>query len=82
MGEDVSSYLFVAEQEAQNIRENFAETYEEEGLAFKVGVKESNELIPLYRFQSENNPGRYLYVGEEERANINENFAESFNEEG
>lgn len=82
LGEDVSSYLFVAQEEAQNIRENFAETYEEEGLAFKVGIEESEELIPLYRFQSENNPGRYLYVGDEERASINENFAESFNEEG
>lgn len=82
LGEDVSSYLFVAEEEAQSIRDNFADTYEEEGIAFEVGLETSDELIPLYRFQSNNNPGKYLYVGEEERVNINENFSESFTEEG
>ena len=82
LGEDVPSYLFVGEEEAEVIRTDFVDTYEEEGLAFNVGVQDTDELIPLYRFQSNSNPGRYLYVGEEERASINENLAESFNEEG
>ena len=38
--------------------------------------------MPMYRFQSEVNPGIYLFVGESERESINENFAESFTEEG
>ncbi|VEP17401.1 Alkaline phosphatase [Hyella patelloides LEGE 07179] len=78
----VSSYIFVAEAEAQNIRENFADTFEEEGVAFEVSLEANEELDSLYRFQSNNNPGRYLYVGEEERASINANFSESFTEEG
>ena len=86
LGEDVSSYLFVAEAEAQSIRENFADTYEEEGVAFEVAVEPNPDagLIPLYRFQSNNNPGRYLYVGEEERTSINESegLSASFAEEG
>jgi 2',3'-cyclic-nucleotide 2'-phosphodiesterase (5'-nucleotidase family) len=82
LGEDTSSYLYATGEEAQNIRDNLTNTYEEEGVAFEVGLEASDELIPLYRFQSNNNPGRYLYVGEEERVNINENFSESFAEEG
>ena len=77
-----SSYLYVAQEEAETIRTNFSDTYTEEGLAFQVAVEPDDDLIPLYRFQSINNPGRYLYVGEEERASINTNFSESFREEG
>ena len=36
----------------------------------------------MYRFQSEDNPGTYLFVGESERENINQNFSDSFTEEG
>ena len=80
--EPVSSYIFVAGAEAQNIRDNFGANFVEEGLAFQAGDQASDELLPFFRFQSNNNPGRYLYVGEEERNSINENFAESFTEEG
>ncbi|HHP7232513.1 MAG TPA: hypothetical protein ACFCUY_16840, partial [Xenococcaceae cyanobacterium] len=82
LGDPISSYLYAAEEEAESIRANFSDTFEEEGLAFKVGVEPDDDLIALYRFQSLNNPGRYLYVGEEERASINANFSESFTEEG
>ena len=82
LGEDISSYLFATGEEAQSIRDNFGDTYEEEGVAFQVGLEESDELLAFYRFQSNNNPGRYLYVGEDERTNINENLSESFTEEG
>ena len=77
-----SSYLYVAQEEAESIRTNFSDIYTEEGLAFQVAVEPDDPLIAIYRFQSINNPGRYLYVGEEERASINTNFAESFIEEG
>ncbi len=36
----------------------------------------------IYRFQSNINPGTYLFVGEEERQDINQNFSENFTEEG
>ena len=75
------TYLYVAESEAQNIRENF-DNFTEEGLAFQVSVEPNDDLMPMYRFQSEDNPGTYLFVGESERENIQENFAESFIEEG
>ncbi len=78
----VSSYIFVAAEEAQSIRDQFGEIFVEEGLAFQAGDEISDELVPFFRFQSSNNPGRYIYVGEEERNSINQNFAESFTEEG
>ena len=78
----VSSYIFVAAEEAQSIRDQFGEIFVEEGLAFQAGDEVSDELVPFFRFQSSNNPGRYIYVGEEERNSINQNFAESFTEEG
>ncbi|MDJ0651380.1 MAG: peptidylprolyl isomerase [Xenococcaceae cyanobacterium MO_188.B19] len=76
------TYLFVGEEERDRINENFADTFTEEGLAFKVAVEEGDDLIPLYRFQSTITPGTYLFAQEEERVSINENFADSFTEEG
>ena len=38
--------------------------------------------VNIYRFQSNERPGTYLFVGEEERQSINTNFANSFVEEG
>ena len=75
------TYIYVGEQEAQNIRENF-DNFTEEGIAFQVAVEPGDDLMPMYRFQSETTPGIYLFVGEQERDNINENFTESFTEEG
>ena len=75
------TYLYVAQSEAQNIRENF-DNFTEEGLAFQVSVEPGDDLMPMYRFQSEDNPGTYLFVGESERENILENFSDSFTEEG
>ncbi len=76
------TYLFVGEEERDRINENFADTFTEEGLAFKVAVEEGDDLIPLYRFQSTITPGTYLFAQEEERVSIKENFADSFTEEG
>ena len=75
------TYLYVAQSEAQNIRDNF-DNFTEEGKAFQVAVETGDDLMPMYRFQSEDNPGTYLFVGESERENIKENFSDSFTEEG
>jgi hypothetical protein len=75
------TYIYVGEEEAQNIRDNFT-NFEEEGLAFQVAVEPGDNLVPLYRFQSTTTPGTYLFAGEEERAGINEDFSEQFEEEG
>lgn len=75
------TYLFVGEQERQNIIQNFP-NFVEEGQAFKVADEPGNNLIPLNRFQSIVNPGTYLYAGEEESQGIRQNFAHQFREEG
>ena len=78
------TYLFAGEEESVNIRENFADSFDEEGVAFEVATEPEDDpnLIPLYRFQSTRTPGTYLFVGEEEREGIRDNFSNDFNEEG
>ncbi|VEP16104.1 CHRD domain-containing protein (fragment) [Hyella patelloides LEGE 07179] len=73
--------MYVAAAEAQNIRENF-DNFQEEGLAFQVAVEPGEDLIPLYRFQSTTTSGTYVFVGQQERTAINENFSGQFVEEG
>ena len=77
-----SSYLYVSGAEAENIRANFADTFTEAGLAFKVSAEPQDDLIDLYRFRS--NRGTYLLVGEDERNSINSdpNLSSLFTEEG
>jgi subtilisin-like proprotein convertase family protein len=75
------TYLYVGNEEAQNIRENF-DKFTEEGLAFQVAVEPNDDLMPIYRFQSIANSGTYLLAGKRERESINNNFADSFIEEG
>ena len=76
------TYLFTGGDEAQTIRDNFAESFSEEGFAFSVASQPGEDLIPLYRFIS--NQGTYLLVGEEERVAINAdpNFSGTYSEEG
>ncbi|MGK7898933.1 MAG: PQQ-dependent sugar dehydrogenase [Xenococcus sp. (in: cyanobacteria)] len=78
------TYLYVGEAERNSINQNFADSFTEEGLAFNVSSDAEDELIPLFRLQSIQRPGTYLYVGEQERNNINSdpNFSNSFIEEG
>ena len=75
------TYLYVGEEERRAIRRSNP-NFIEEGLAFKVGEEPGENLISLYRFQSKSVPGTYLFVGEEERESINDNYNESFTEEG
>ena len=77
-----SSYLYSSGDEAENIRANFADTFTEEGLAFKVSSETQDELLDLYRFRS--TQGTYIYVGEDERNSINSDseLATVFTEEG
>ncbi|ELS03928.1 hypothetical protein Xen7305DRAFT_00036520 [Xenococcus sp. PCC 7305] len=73
--------MFLGEEERSNIYHNFP-NFVEEGMAFKVGNKPQDDLIAMYRFQSNVIPGTYLYVGEDERHSINQNYSDSFTEEG
>lgn len=77
-----SAYLYAGGAEAENIRVNYAETFMEEGFAFKVSDESHDDLIDLYRFRSDQ--GTYLYVGEDERHSINSNpnLANVFTDEG
>ena len=74
------TYLFVGEQERQDILRNFP-NFIEEGFAFNVAVEPGDNLIAMNRFQNSNVPGTYLYAGEEESRNIRQNFP-NFSEEG
>ena len=80
----ISTYLFAGAEERENINQNFPNSFTEEGLAFNAAIEPNDELIALYRFQSNVLPGTYLYVGEDERNSINAdpNLANNFNEEG
>ena len=78
------TYLYATGAEAQNIRDNFP-VFVEEGVAFNAAIEPNDELIiPLYRFQNNQLPGTYLFVGEQERNSINAdpNFSSTFTEEG
>ncbi len=78
------TYLFVADEERQNINLNFANSFTEEGIAFNAAIEPNDELIPLFRFQSTQRPGTYLFAGEAERNSINTdpNLSNAFTEEG
>ena len=78
------TYLFVGETERTNINQNFADSLIEEGVAFNAAIESNDELIPLYRLQSTQLPGTYLYVGETERnsINIDPNLSNNFTDEG
>jgi len=80
--ENPGTYVFVGEEERQSINQNFSDSFREEGLAFRVGSEPNEDLQALYRFQSSENPGTYIFAGEEERQSINQNFSDSFIEEG
>ncbi len=82
--ETPGTYLFVAEKEKQNINQNFADSFIEEGIAFNAAVKPNDELIPLFRFQSTQRPGTYLFTAEEERNSIkaDPSLSNAFREEG
>ena len=82
--ETPGTYLFVAEKEKQNINQNFADSFIEEGIAFNAAVKPNDELIPLFRFQSTQRPGTYLFTAEEERNSIkaDPSLSNAFSEEG
>ena len=79
-----STYLYVTEGERNSIKQNFAESFIEEGLAFNAAIEPEDDLIALYRFQNTQRPGTYLFVGEEERNSIkaDSNLSNIFNEEG
>lgn len=78
------TYLFVGEAERQDINQNQSNNFIDEGVAFNAAIAPNDELIPLFRLQSTQLPGTYLFVGEAERDSINAdpNLSNSFDEEG
>ena len=72
---DTGTYLFVGEQEREDILNNpdFNETFELEGVqdddiipAFTASLEPGDDLIPFYRIQSIDTPGTYLFVSTSE----------------
>ncbi|VEP15361.1 putative Peptidylprolyl isomerase [Hyella patelloides LEGE 07179] len=81
------NYIYVSATERDNIQSdpNLNQTFELEGNgepAFKASTEDGDDLSAFYRFQSIDVPGTYVFAGESERQSINENFSESFAEEG
>lgn len=76
------TYLFAGVQESFSIRQNFRNTFVEEGEAFKVSTTPEDGLIRFNRFQNRNLPGTYLFAGEQESVSIRQNFSNTFMEEG
>lgn len=77
------TYLYVGEQEAVSIRQNYR-NFVEEGLAFQVATSQTDPLLqPLYRFRniSPGREGTYLFSGTEEAVSIRQNYP-NFVEEG
>jgi peptidyl-prolyl cis-trans isomerase A (cyclophilin A) len=73
------TYLFVGQEERQNIQANFPQ-FLEEGPAFKVANEPGDNLIRFNRFQNLAVPGTYLYASEAESQNIRQNFPNFFEE--
>ena len=71
---DTGTYLFVGEQERNNIlnNSNLNEIFELEGNdpAFQASIEEEDDLLPFYRLRSVDVEGTYLFVGEQEYDNI------------
>ena len=77
------TYVYATGAEADNIRANLP-GFIEEGLAFNAAIEPNDDLIALSRLESNEIPGRFLYVGEEELNSINAdpNFANAFTNQG
>ncbi|ELS02980.1 CHRD domain-containing protein [Xenococcus sp. PCC 7305] len=77
------TYIYAAGAEADNIRNNFP-NFAEEGVAFSAAIAPGDDLISLFRLESNQLPGTFLYVGEEELNSINENpdFSNAFTNQG
>ena len=70
------TYLFVGEDERNNINAdpNFANAFDEEGIAFYIYGAGAGIETPFSRFQNTNVSGTYLYATGEEANNIRANF--------
>ena len=79
----LGTYVYATGAEADNIRANLP-GFVEEGVAFNAAIEPNDDLIALSRLESNQLPGTFLYVGEEELNSINEdpNFSNAFTNQG
>ncbi|MDJ0904070.1 MAG: hypothetical protein QNJ55_35305 [Xenococcus sp. MO_188.B8] len=77
------TYVYATGAEAENIRANLPD-FVEEGVAFNAAIEPDDDLIALSRLESNQLPGTFLYVGEEELNSINAdpNFSNAFTNQG
>ncbi len=68
------TYLFASEGESVNIRKDFSDIFLEEGIAFYAFGAEDSKGVDYYRFHNTQQPGTYIFVGEEEKNSILANF--------
>ena len=77
-----STYLFVGEEERQNINNNFVDKFTEEGIAFYIHPMGFGEETTYTRFQNSLVPGTYLYATGSEADNIRLNHTNFIDEGG
>ena len=77
------TYVYATGAEADSIRAN-QPGFVEEGVAFSAAIAPDDDLIALNRLESNQLPGTFLYVGDEELASINAdpNFSNAFTNQG
>lgn len=76
------TYLYANAQEAESIRRNYANFFQEEGVAFYVSETPNDDLIPITRFRNKNTPGTCLYTTPDEAQTVRNRYASVFEEEG
>ena len=67
---------------AESIRDNFSDTFSEEGTAFYAYGADDNRGQDVIRFRNKNVPGTYLFALPQEAQNIRQNIPDIFIEEG
>ena len=77
------TYIYATGDEAENIRTSFP-NFVEEGVAFNAAIAPDDDLIPLFRLESNQLAGTFLYVGQEELDSINASpdFSDDFTNQG
>ncbi|WP_330202846.1 hypothetical protein [Cyanobacterium sp. Dongsha4] len=76
------TYLFASEEESVSIRQNYSETFKEEGIAFYALGASANQGVDVFRFRNTQIEGTYLFALAEEATSIRQNYSHTFVEEG
>ena len=80
--EDPGTYLYVNAEERRDILQDYRSNFQEDGIAFYTYGADADQGVDIFRLQSIDNPGTYVFVQEAEKDLILRDFSNSFNLEG